>query len=169
MRKSEEVGVWRWFFGLSAVVGLAVLTIVVYAFGPTDEQLINQSLDKAVKSSGDGAPWGVLDQLRGEFAFNGEMIRSRAEVVKFIRDTKPKITLGQRRLVIRGESATITVPASVVFEGGATVEMPDVKIELVRDGGFRWYVFPYPEWKMKSVQTESFDPESFYMSPQSGQ
>lgn len=152
------------------MVALAASTLIVYAFGPTDEQLIHQALDKSVASSKEGSPWGVLDQLRGEFTFNGEMIRSRAEVVKFIRDTKPSITLGERSLRIQGDEAFLTVPVSVVFEGGAAFQMPTVEIEFKRDGGFRYFVFPYPEWKMKAVRTgDSFDAASVYFGSQSPQ
>jgi hypothetical protein len=152
---------WMWAI---AVVAVLAAVAVPFASSPSDEALIQEALDRAVQSSREGKPGGVLEHLSKSMTYNEIPVDNRAEVAKFIREGKPEVTIEDPRPQIAGGEALVVSPVVVgVRYGPVPIEtrIPKVTIVLQREVGRKWLVFPAPVWRITRVTAEGWDPSQF--------
>ncbi len=135
----------------------ALFLVRIYAFGPSDTQLIWEALDRSCQASRRGEPGGVMDQLSRSLTFNEEPVEDRHEIAKAIRLSKPEVTLAHSEPAIQGRRAQVVTSARVRLNyAGVNIDqsIPRVVIRLQKETGFRWLVMPYPKWRVVDVTVE---------------
>lgn len=139
-----------------AVILVAVL-VKVFAFGPSDKEMIQAALDESLSAARDGKPSPVLDYLSSQFEINGQRIADRPEIARVVRTARPKITVQNREPQIMGDTATIVSSVQVDADYlGFTMNqtIPNVTIRFKKESGTRYVVVPYPKWRIIGVEAE---------------
>ena len=140
------------------LVAFLVKFIAVTFFGPSDEALVKQALDRAIVASREGRPGGVLESLTSKFKLNSDQ-PGGAQIANFIKENHPEVTVENYNPVISGDTARITSPVrvKVSFLGHDIDQRVDsVSMVFKRDDGHVWLVIPAKDWKLEQV----FVPES---------
>jgi hypothetical protein len=150
----------KWIAGGVAVLSLIGALVAVYVFGPKDDELIYSAIQESVKASEEGRPYGVMEHLMGSFTYN-ETVPNRGQIAMVIRDLKPKVALLGRDLRIDGDNAVFRSPARVSLHESGTFELPMVSVEMIRQTGTRWMIFPYPKWRVSKVSADQLDASVF--------
>ena len=143
-------------FGAVAVV-VVVALVRLFAFGPSDKQMIQAALDESIQAARDGQSSPVLENISRSFEVNGEKVADRPEIAKMVRSAKPRLKVLNREPQISGDTATIISPVEVdidylTFKMNQTI--PNVKITFAKESGTRYLVVPYPAWRIVSVEAE---------------
>jgi hypothetical protein len=147
----------RIIFVAAGVVFLAFLGLT-FLGQPSDQQLIKEALEDAVKASRDGRPGGVLDNLSGSLQYNGDDVLDRGAIADYVKRAKPDITIVSPTPVIRGDRAIISSAVDVTMRvGPASVPMhiDQVEITLARESGVRFGLLPTKVWRIRSVTAKS--------------
>ena len=143
----------KWIVGSSVTV-VAGLIVLYFATAPSDEELIDQAIKDSVIASKEGKPGGVLDHLSRSLTFNGMPVSDRSEIAKYVRLARPDVVFGPYTPVVEGDSATVRADVAVKIQF-QSLQMDQtvrgVEVELARETGFRWVVFPASKWRIASV------------------
>ncbi|HXH62389.1 MAG TPA: hypothetical protein VNI20_13660 [Fimbriimonadaceae bacterium] len=143
----------KWLWILSGVV-VAVLAVVFVVTTPSDEQLVRQAIDESAQASQEGRPGGVLDHLSKSLTFNGAPVGDKAEISRVVRLAKPEVKFKDYTPSIDGDKATVIADVYVKLDYlGLHYDqnVRGVKVDLARERGFRWLVFPSSKWRITSV------------------
>ncbi|MFX8820935.1 hypothetical protein ABTM55_19390, partial [Acinetobacter baumannii] len=81
-------------------------------FGPSDENLIREAVTRSIEASREGRPGGVIDYISDRFAVNGDQPGTSA-IARFIRESKPEVTIDSYKPLVNGDQALITTPVKV--------------------------------------------------------
>jgi len=146
---------------LLVVVGLLVVVVGVKAFltmrGPSDDVLVKQALDEAIKASKEGRPGGVMDYLSDSLTINAES-PTRRKIADFIKQSHPEIQVQNSEPVIRESEGTAQINSPVHIKltmplGGSTVErtIPNVTLRFQREDAREWLIIPTRQWRLKEV------------------
>lgn len=142
-------------FGVVAtLVLLLVLRLTLFAPQPNDQALIAQALADSIQASKEGRPGVVLDKLSDRFKVNNASVGSRFDIAKFIRDSKPEITVANRTAVVSGDIAKINSPVQVninFLNQKFDINAENVTFVFAREDSRTWLIFPTREWKLTDV------------------
>ena len=145
------------FIGVVAITGVAAFVIkYALAQGVSDQALIKQTLDTAVKASRDGQPGGVLDKLSFHVKLNGtDYSGSQRNIADYIKKSQPDITFQNTKPVVTGDEATMISDADMKIDFlGRKLDRHIEKIKLVfhREDDREWLIIPTKTWKLAEVQ-----------------
>ena len=98
--------------------------VIVFAVGgrmilsvlnpPNDLALIKTALADSIKATKEGRPGGVMDKLSVNLKFNGESESgNRNEIARYIRNSRPEVTVEQIEPVVTGDEARIVSPVDL--------------------------------------------------------
>lgn len=148
---------------ISIIVG-SILLVILLIFGlfvnPSDSELINKAMVESIEGARDGRPGSVIDHLARSFQFNGQSMGSTVDVMKVVRIMKPNAVFENLTPQIDGSQAYINSGVRLTYGGGdqlTKVDINKVTVTLQKSTGFKWLVFPTPEWKIADVKAENFD------------
>ncbi|GMV87660.1 MAG: hypothetical protein AMXMBFR81_05910 [Chthonomonas sp.] len=156
-----------------ALVAVVVLLAIGYGVlqwkvgSVSDEALIVEAVDEAARASQEGRPGGVLEHLSKSLVFNNEAVGfNRKSIADFVREQKPKVTLGERKVEIApdGKTATMRTPVTLTvkiltFERPLTID--NVVIEFKKEDAMQYLVVPTRKWRIAKVTAPDFDPQSW--------
>lgn len=149
--------------GAIVAVLILVFSVVVLATRPSDDELIQEALDRSIAASREGKPGGVFEHLSRSFTYNETAITSRRDVGQYINQLKPDIELSNRAPEISGDTALIMTDVNLeigILNYRQELTIPGVEIELAKESGTRWGFLPYPQWRVIRVEAPGFDPKS---------
>ena len=127
--------------------------ISVSFFGPSDDKLVREALDRAIVASREGRPGGVLESLTSHFKMNSDM-PGGAQIANFIKDSHPDVTVENYDAIINGDTARITSPVrvKVSFMGhDFDQRVENVSMVFKREDGHVWLIIPARDWKLEQV------------------
>lgn len=136
------------------VVAVLAFLVRVFAFGPSDNELIKESLKRSTEAARRGEASAVMDRLSRSLSYNESPVGDRNEIVKVIRLSKPEVTLGDVNPKISGNSATVTTSAHVKIDySGINMDqnIPKVTIKLQKETSFKYLIVPTPKWRIVDV------------------
>lgn len=143
-------------FAVSAVI-LVIGGIVVknLFFGPSDRELIIETMSQATEAAANGEASPVLDALSRNFEYGGEMPIS-LDIADVVRKAKPTMIILDPEPKIDGDFAV--VESDVQFQMdfmGAPVNytVTDVTIELQKETSFSSLI-PKPKWRVTKVEAD---------------
>ena len=141
-----------------SVIGLAALLLVlrltVFAPAPNDQKEIAEALQNSIQASKEGRPGGVMDLLSDKFKIN-EQTPGSFNIAKFIRDSKPDITVSNTNAVVSGDTARIDTPVHVKFSYLTQTfdqNVPNVTLVFQKEEGHKYIFFPDTEWRLTNVE-----------------
>lgn len=149
--------------GAIVLVLILIFALVVVVTRPSDEDLIQEALERSIAASREGKPGGVFEHLSRSFTYNESAITSRRDVGQYINQLKPAIELSNREPNISGNTAMILTDVHLeigMLNYRQEFTVPGVEIELAKESGTRWGFIPYPQWRIVSVEAPGFDPKS---------
>ena len=91
-------------------------------------------------------------------------IRDRAEVARYIRNSKPEIYLENTAAIISGDTAQVVTPADLRIAVGpmpVTLHVDRVVITLAKETGTRFVVLPAPIWRIREIRADHLDLSQF--------
>ncbi|MBS1713417.1 MAG: hypothetical protein JST30_03685 [Armatimonadetes bacterium] len=145
------------------IVGCAAFLLILatpFLFQPKDQDLINQALKESVDASREGRSGSVMEYLSRSLTYNDVPVEYRAQVARYIRNSKPEIYLENTAAIISGDSAQIVTPADLRIAVGpmpVNLHIDRVVITLGRETGTRFVFLPAPIWRIKEVHTDKLD------------
>ena len=142
----------KWIIG--AVVALAAIAGLAYLTTPSDEELIRQAIVESTEASREGRPGGVAEHLSKSLTINGLDFIDRGEISRVVRLSRPEVTFGQYEPQVEGNEATVTadVALKIDYQGFMFDDtIRGVRVNLAKETGYRWLVFPSPKWRITEV------------------
>ena len=148
----------KFFVVAGVLVFLAIGGAVVnnVFFGPSDEELILETLTEATEAAAEGEASPVLDALSRNFEY-GDDSPIKFDVAKVIREAKPDMIILDPNPKIEGDVAVVEsdIQLSMSFMGaGIQQTIPDVVIELKKETSFA-SLLPKPKWRVTKVTAEN--------------
>lgn len=138
----------------AVVLAVAAIAIQIFAFGPSDKQMIQSALDESLLAAREGRPSPVLEYLSRNFEINGQRMSERPEIAKAVQMAKPEITVMNREPQITDSTATINSSVKVKLDYmGLNIDQTfeNVTITFTKESGTRMLVVPYPKWRISGV------------------
>jgi hypothetical protein len=153
-------------WAIVAIVAVAGVLLLLRSslFGPSDRQLIREAVEQSAQASREGRPGGVLEYLSKSLTFNDIPAESRAEIAKFISQSKPEVEIRNPEPVISGNTAEIVTPVQVKFSYLAfsfDQEIPNVRIVLQKEAGTKWLIVPTKKWRIVSITAPEISASEF--------
>jgi len=140
------------------VVALIAIRVVMSINGPSDEQLVRNALADSIKASKEGRPGGVIDYLSDKMTINGMDVGvDKRQILAYIKNSKPDITVSQPDPVILGDEARITSPVNVKMTGPMGMgdinqNIDNVILVFAKEDSMQWLIFPTKKWRLKEVK-----------------
>ncbi len=131
--------------------------IMMSANRTDDKVLVRQALLDSIKASREGRPGGVMDKLSEHIKFNGQSeAGNERDIARYIRQSKPDITVQNMDPEVSGDEAKIISPVTVSMgllgqSMGQTLKK--VTITFRREDDHEWLIFPVKRWKLAEVET----------------
>jgi hypothetical protein len=126
---------------------------------PNDKALIVEALKESIKASKEGRPGGVMDKLSSNLSYNGENESgNQGQIAKFIKESRPDVTVTQMEPVVTGDEATIHSPVDLKVEMlgfNQKRHLKDVTITFRKEEDHEWLIFPTRKWKLAEVHVPS--------------
>ena len=140
--------------------------VIVFAVGgrmilsvlnpPNDLALIKTALADSIKATKEGRPGGVMDKLSVNLKFNGESESgNRNEIARYIRNSRPEVTVEQIEPVVTGDEARIVSPVDLkigLLGVNKEAHLKEVTIVFKKEEDHEWLFFPSQKWKVAEVQ-----------------
>jgi len=139
------VGVFLAVFGIKY--------IAVTFFGPPDEVLVKEALDRAIVASREGRPGGVLENISSQLKLNSDM-PSSGQIANFIKNNHPDVQVEKTDAIVNGDTARITSPIRVkVSFLGTNIDQRVDSVSMVfkREEAHEWLVIPVKAWRLDQV------------------
>ncbi len=139
------------------VLAIGTIFFVLSSNQPSDQQLIEKSLDEAVAAAREGRSGPVLDFISSQVKVNGDSMFSSKNVTEYIRKNQPDVHITQKTPRIEGDTATIVSPVRLKVSslvGTFDQEFGNVRITLHKERVFRWLVIPGTQWKVTGVESD---------------
>ncbi len=163
MRKTTKA-----FILLGAVLVLLVGVRVIMGVlrPPNDKALILQALSASIKASKEGRPGGVMDKISANIKYNGENEGGNSrEIARFIRNSRPEVTVFQMNPIVTGDEATIISPIdlSVSLLGiNQSRHLNEVTMVFRKEEDHDWLIIPSRRWKLAEVHVPSSSVDSLF-------
>lgn len=138
------------------ILALAFGMFSVLFMGPSDQEMIAETITEATDAAREGRPSPVLDSLSKDFDYGGELA-SRFDVSKVVKESKPDLTVLDVNPTITGDTATVVSDVRVnaqIYGFAIDQTIPSVRISLERETGTKWLVIPAPKWRITKVEAE---------------
>lgn len=133
-------------------------------FGPSDEVLVHEALDRAIAASREGRPGGVLEHLTSKFKMNSDE-PGGAQIANFIKENHPQVEVDNYDAIVTGDTARILSPVrvKVSFLGHDMDQKVDnVTMIFKREEDHVWLVIPVKSWRLDQVTVpESWTPSGY--------
>ena len=142
------------FLLLGVVATLAILRFTLFAPQPDDQVLISQALKESIQAGKEGRPGGVLEILSSKFRIN-DQAPGRFDIVKFVRERKPDITVFNDKAVISGDTARIDTPVEVKFSilnQSFDQRVDHVTLVFQKEEAHKYLVIPTTAWRLTDVE-----------------
>lgn len=150
MGKSKRPLLW--------IVLLLVLVVVVrvgtgLANRPNDNQLIQAALADAIKASKEGRPGGVVELFSRNLKVNNvDVDANRGQIVDFIRNQKPDVTVTNATPQISGDEARIVSPVQLDMGLLGKRSMDNVTMIFHREDSTEFLIVPTKTWRLVEVR-----------------
>ena len=123
--------------------------------GGDDKKQIVEALQESIKATKEGRPGGVMDKISDHFTINDTDVVARGQIINWIKNLKPDITVSHQDPVITGDEAQITSPVSIKGKGmgidfDRTVE--GITLIFAKESATEWLVIPTKKWRLKDVK-----------------
>lgn len=146
---------------IGGIVGIALLAYVavgLFAPQPSDNELIGQALDEAIKAGKEGRPGSVIDFLASDFEVNGERF-STGEIANRIRKMKPDMKFSNRTPNIDGDKADLKSAVTLSLSIGPGMTIDNVEVIFEKRPATRMLIFPAKKWQVTDVNVpqEAFE------------
>lgn len=145
---------------IGGIAGAAVLIYVgigLFAPQPSDEELIRQALDEAIKAGKEGRPGSVIDFLASDFEVNGERF-STGQIAERIRKMKPDMKFENREPTVSGDNASLKSSVALSLAIGPSMNIDNVEVIFEKRSATRMLIFPAKKWQVTDVSV----PEEAY-------
>jgi len=123
---------------------------------PDDKALIKTALSDSIKATKEGRPGGVMDKLSMNLKYNGESESgNQTEIARYIRNSRPDITVEQPDPIVVGDEARIVTPVELkVNQLGITMSkrLKEVTLVFHKEDDRDWLIFPNQKWKLAEVE-----------------
>jgi len=143
------------FLGVLLVLLVGGRAILFVLHPQNDTALIVQALAESIKASKEGRPGGVMDKLSDNLQLNGENESgNQREIARFIRDSRPDVTVDDMTPVVTGDQATIISPVDFkvsVLGVNQDRHLKEVTIIFRKEEDRDWLIFPVKRWKLAEV------------------
>lgn len=130
--------------------------IVSMTHQESDKALIQKALAESIKASKEGRAGGVMDKLSDKLKFNGtDAGGAERDISRFIRDSRPDITVENDDPVVSGDEGTIVSPINLTVSMlGQSLDRHFKKVTLVfrKEDARDWLVIPVRKWKLADVE-----------------
>jgi hypothetical protein len=145
-----------------ALIGIVVLLAIVLGvkgvmtlLGPSDQQLIKEALQEAIKASREGRAGSVMDFISQKLKVNEVKIMGR-DAADFIRQAKPEIVVKSINPVVNDAEGTAIVQSTVnlkVSYLGFNIDrdVEGVTLKFARESAREWLIFPVKQWRLTDV------------------
>ena len=141
------------------IVGIVVLLGIRVAItslnAPDDQTQIQTALAESIKASKEGRPGGVMDMLSSNLKLNDmDTSGNRSQIVRYIKENSPDVTVIEKQAVITGDEAQIRSPVDLTLNFlGQKMErrIEDVTMVFKREDDRAYLVFPTKRWKLAEV------------------
>jgi hypothetical protein len=144
------------FLGVFLVLLVGGRVMVGMAHQESDKSLIQKALAESIKASREGRAGGVMDKLSSQLKFNGSDYGSAGrDISRFIRDSRPDITVENDDPVISGDEGTIVSPVDLKLSMlGQSLDRHLKKVTMVfrKEDARDWLVIPVRKWKLAEVE-----------------
>jgi len=144
------------FLGVFLVLLIGVRVMVGMTHQESDKSLIQKALAESIKASRKGRAGGVMDKLSSQLKFNGSDYGSAGrDISRFIRDSRPDITVENDDPVISGDEGTIVSPVDLKLSMlGQSLDRHLKKVTMVfrKEDARDWLVIPVRKWKLAEVE-----------------
>lgn len=144
------------FLGVFLVLLIGGRVMLSMAHQESDKSLIQKALADSIKASREGRAGGVMDKLSNQLKFNGaEYGGAGRDISRFIRDSKPDITVENDDPVISGDEGTIVSPVDLKLSMlGQSLDRHLKKVTMVfrKEDARDWLVIPVRKWKLAEVE-----------------
>lgn len=140
------------------VVALIAVRVVMSFNGPSDEQLVRDALAESIKASKEGRAGGVIDYLSDKLTINGmDVGGDKRQILQYIKNSRPDITVSQPDPVVNGSEARITSPVTVKFSGPLGTgdfnqSIDNVTLVFAKEDSMKWLVIPSKQWRLTEVK-----------------
>ncbi len=139
------------------LVGVRVILLI--ARPVDDKALIKRALADSVLASREGRPGGVMDKLSDNLKYNDQSVGGSArDIARYIRTSRPDITVENINPVVTGDEATIISPVTLkVNLLGNPLErrLKDVTIIFRKENDKDFLIIPATRWKLAEVRVSS--------------
>ena len=130
--------------------------ILMSANKADDSTLVKQALTESIKASREGRPGGVMDKLSEHLKFNGQSeAGNERDIARFIRQSKPDVTVEKIDPVVTGDEAKIVSPVTIsmgLLGNSMSQTLKKVTITFHREDDREWLIFPVKRWKLAEVE-----------------
>lgn len=139
----------------AVVVVLIGVRVIMSLNGPDDKTLVREALTESIKASKEGRPGGVMDKISNKLTVNGDERFSSGQIIQFIKDAKPNVTVLRPEPIVTGDEARITSPVTlnVSMPGGNEInqKLDNVTLIFEKEDAMTWLVIPSKQWRLKEV------------------
>jgi len=139
----------------AVLVVLVGIRVIMSLNGPDDKTLVRQALAESIKASKEGRPGGVIDKISNKFTVNGEDRFSPGQIMQFVKESRPDITVTRPEPIVLGDEARINSPVtlSATMPGGTEINktLDNVTLVFEKEDSMTWLVIPSKQWRLKEV------------------
>ena len=157
------------FVGLGLVILVGGKVIQSATRHEDDKTLIQRALAESIQASKEGRPGGVMDKLSDNLKFNGQNEGgNQNEIARYIRSSKPDVTVDNTDPVVDGDEAKIVSPVTLTLSllGQSTSRhMKEVTIVFRKEESREWLFIPTRRWKLAEVQVPESSVADLSQSP----
>ena len=140
---------------VAILVVLVGIRTILSMGGADDKALVKAALKESIEASKDGRPGGVMDKISDKLTVNKEQVASMSQIAKWIRDSKPDVTVTQQEPIILENEARITSPVTIKasFPGGVDLDktIDGVTLIFAKESAMDYFIIPTKKWRLKEV------------------
>ncbi len=147
----------------AALVLVGIMVTLVATNHPSDDVLIKQALTESIEASRKGQAGGVLDLLSKQLKVNQQAAPESSSIAKFIRESRPDITLTNEKPLVTGDEARIVSPMDLKLNFlGQSVSrhLDNVTLVFRREEGRSLLFLPVAKWRLSEVRMPENQVES---------
>jgi hypothetical protein len=140
---------------VSALILAGIRIAVSVAHRPTDETLIQQALTDSLEASRKGEPGAVMDLISKQLKVNEQSYSDSPQIAKFIKESKPDITIQDRKTLITGDEARIVSPVEIKLSMlGQSMDQSIDNVTLIfhREEARGFLFLPVVKWRLTEVR-----------------
>jgi hypothetical protein len=149
---------------LLAVLLTGIKIAISVTHQPSDDKQIQQALTESLDASRKGESGGVLGLLSRQLKVNQDSAPESGQIAKFIRDSRPDITILDRRTLITGDEARMVSPVDLKLEflgQSFSQRLDNVTLVFHREEARGFLFLPTTKWRLTEVRLSENQVPSF--------